>query len=106
MATYETLRSRVRLPELPVDPWRAAPVLVAAVLAGFYLVIAPKTGDLPAHVFRAKLFGREPFTVWNGDWYSGHHTPAYSMLFPPVAWVLGPAVAGGPPPPPGGAALD
>ncbi len=94
MATYETARPRARLPGLPVDPWRIAPVLVAAVLAGFYLLIAPKTGDLPAHVFRAKLFGREPFTVWNGDWYSGHHTPAYSVLFPPLAWMLGPAAAG------------
>lgn len=59
-----------------------------------YAVLAPRTGDLPAHVFRAELFGREGFTVWNGQWYSGHHTPAYSLLFPPLAWLLGPWVAG------------
>ena len=32
-------------------------------------------GDLAVHVFRAELFGREGFTVWNGHWYGGHHTP-------------------------------
>ena len=57
-------------------------------------MLAPKTGDLPAHVFRAKLFGRDGFGVWNGNWYGGHHTPGYSLLFPPIAWLLGPAVAG------------
>jgi hypothetical protein len=62
--------------------------------AVIYLILAPKTGDLAAHVFRADLFGRHGFAVWNGDWYGGHHTPAYSLLFPPLAWLVGPAVAG------------
>jgi len=68
--------------------------LLAVALGVAYAVLAPRTGDLPAHVFRAELFGREGFTVWNGQWYSGHHTPAYSVLFPPLAWLVGPWVAG------------
>jgi hypothetical protein len=65
-------------------------VLVAAV----WLVLRPHTVDMAAHTFRAELFGQEGFTIWNGQWYGGHHTPSYSVLFPPVAWLLGPWVAG------------
>ena len=49
---------------------------------------------MAAHTFRAELFDREGFTIWNGLWYGGHHTPAYSVLFPPLAWLLTPWVAG------------
>jgi hypothetical protein len=65
-------------------------VLVAAV----WLVVRPHTVDMAAHTFRAELFGQEGFTLWNGLWYGGHHTPAYSVLFPPLAWLVGPWIAG------------
>ena len=58
-----------------------------------YLIWQPRTVDLAAHTFRADLFGKEGFTIWNGQWYGGHHTPAYSVLSPPLAWLLGPPVA-------------
>jgi hypothetical protein len=74
--------------------WRLAPVVAAVVVAAVYLVSGIRSGDLAAHVFRADLFGREGFTIWNGQWYGGHHTPAYSVLFPPLAWLLGPRVLG------------
>jgi hypothetical protein len=70
--------------------WRAAPVLIALLLAAIYLVWRPRTVDMAGHVFRAKLFGEEGFTIWNGQWYGGHHTPAYSVLSPPLAWLLSP----------------
>jgi hypothetical protein len=63
-------------------------------MAAAWLAIHPHTVDMAAHVFRAKLFGAEGFTIWNGQWYAGHHTPAYSILFPPLAWLLSPWVAG------------
>jgi hypothetical protein len=76
-----------------IDPWHVAPVAAAIALAIVYLVWEPRTVDLAAHTFRADLFGEEGFTIWNGQWYGGHHTPAYSILSPPLAWLLGPPLA-------------
>jgi hypothetical protein len=73
---------------------RAAPVVITSVLAAVYLLIDPRSADFAAHLFRAELFAREGFTAWNGQWYGGHHTPAYSVLFPPLASALGPGPAG------------
>jgi hypothetical protein len=76
-----------------IDPWKAAPLVVALLFTIAYLIWQPRTVDLAAHTFRADLFGREGFTIWNGQWYGGHHTPAYSVLSPPLAWLLRPPLA-------------
>ena len=76
-----------------IDPWHVAPIAVAAIFTIAYLIWEPRTVDLAAHTFRADLFGREGFTIWNGQWYGGHHTPAYSVLSPPLAWLVTPPVA-------------
>jgi hypothetical protein len=68
--------------------------VAAALIAAVWLVVRPHTVDMAAHTFRAELFGEEGFTIWNGLWYGGHHTPAYSVLFPPLAWLVGPWIAG------------
>jgi hypothetical protein len=64
--------------------------VLALAFGVLYLVVEPRPGDLAVHVFRAELFGREGFTIWNGHWYGGHHTPAYSVLSGPLSWALGP----------------
>jgi hypothetical protein len=64
------------------------------VLAAAYLALDPPSADLAAQAFRADLFAREGPTLWNGDWYGGHHTPGYSVLFPPLAALLGPQLVG------------
>ena len=74
-----------------INWWHAAPILVALLFAIVYLIWQPRTVDLAAHTFRAELFGEEGFTIWNGQWYGGHHTPAYSIISPPLAWLLEPA---------------
>ncbi len=86
------------VPERPpsyrrIDWWRWAPVLAALLFAVVYMLWQPRTVDLAAHTFRADLFGQEGFTIWNGQWYGGHHTPAYSIISPPIAWLLGPPLA-------------
>jgi hypothetical protein len=77
-----------------IDWWRVAPTLVAIALAAVYVIVKPRSPDLAAHLFRSELFGREGFTIWNGQWYGGHHTPAYSILAPPLGWLFGPQLAG------------
>jgi hypothetical protein len=64
--------------------------LVAAALALAYLIVAPTGADLPAQLLRVKLFGAEGFGIWNNWWYGGHDVTAYSVLFPPLAWLLTP----------------
>ncbi len=69
---------------------RIAPTFVAAVLAIAYLIVDPTGADLPAQLFRAKLFGVEGFGIWNNWWYAGHNVTGYSVLFPALAWLTSP----------------
>jgi hypothetical protein len=73
---------------------RAEPWAIAALLAIAYVVFSPASADLAAQVYRIDLFREEGFTVWNGQWYAGHHTPGYSVLFPPLGALLGAHLAG------------
>ena len=54
----------------------------------------PQVGDLAAQVFRTELFQHAGLAIWNGSWYGGHYTLTYSLLFPPLAALLGPQVVG------------
>jgi hypothetical protein len=73
--------------------WRTSPALpacaVAAVLAVVALGAGWRGGDWPAQLYRVDLFRRAGFTQWDNYWYGGHHTPGYSLLYPPLAVVLG-----------------
>ena len=68
-----------------VSAQRLAPWLLAAALALAWLALAPATPDLAAQVYRAGLFEREGYTLYDLYWYGGHHMPGYSLLFPPLA---------------------
>ncbi len=76
------------------DPRRLAPPALAAALAAAYLIWQPPSLDLAAAEYRAWLFGHAGFTVWNAQWYGGHHVPGYSVIFPPLASWLGPRLVG------------
>ncbi len=67
---------------------------LSAVLATAMLVWNPPVGDLAAQVFRTELFQRGGLAIWNGSWYGGHYTLTYSVLFPPLAALLGPRLVG------------
>lgn len=82
-------RSRIRW-----DPRRLAPAAVAAALAAVYLIWQPPSLDLAAAEYRAWLFGHAGFTLWDAQWYGGHHVPGYSVVFPPLARWLGPRLLG------------
>jgi hypothetical protein len=72
---------------------RILPTFTAGVIALAYVIIAPRSEDLAAHLLRAKLFAAQGFGIWNNWWYAGHNIPGYSLLFPPVAALLTPQVA-------------
>jgi len=61
----------------------------AAALVLLWLLVDPHTPDLAAQVYRAGLFERMGFAVWDEHWYAGHALPGYSLLFPPLAALLG-----------------
>jgi hypothetical protein len=67
---------------------------VAAVLAAVYLLVDPPSADLAAQTYRSWLFEHAGFVVWDNGWYAGHHNPAYSILFPPLAAWTSPQVVG------------
>jgi hypothetical protein len=69
-------------------------VALSSALALLMLIWSPPVGDLAAQVFRAELFERAGLAIWNGSWYGGHYTLTYSVLFPPLAALLGPQVVG------------
>ncbi len=67
-------------------PWG---LLVAAVGVAVWLIMDPRTPDLAGQVYRANLFGEVGWTVWDGRWYGGHDVPGYSLVFPPLAALVG-----------------
>jgi hypothetical protein len=90
-------RTPVDLPtERRRGEWRAAlalplavPIALAAGLLAVWLIVDPRTPDLAAAVYRLGLFRQLGFAVWDEHWYAGHHLPGYSLLFPPLASLLG-----------------
>jgi hypothetical protein len=69
-------------------------VALSAALASLILAWNPQVGDLAAQVFRTELFQRAGLAIWNGSWYGGHYTLTYSVLFPPLASLIGPQLVG------------
>ncbi len=66
----------------------------ACVLVGVWLALAPRSPDLAAQVYRASLFESSGFTVWDNNWYAGHHLPGYSLVFPWLARLVGMRLVG------------
>jgi hypothetical protein len=67
---------------------------VAAVPAALYLLLDPPSADLAAQEYRVDLFAAEGLGLWDNGWYSGHHLPGYSVVFPPLGDLLGVGLAG------------
>jgi hypothetical protein len=77
--------------DLRTQRLRAAPLgLACAVVALLaWLLVAPRTPDLAAAAYRLDLFKHVGLAVYDEHWYGGHDLPGYSVLFPPLAWLLG-----------------
>lgn len=73
----------LRTGRLPLAP------LAALSLAAVWMILAPRTPDLAAQVYRVELFDHTGFAVWDERWYAGHDLPGYSLLLGPLASLLG-----------------
>jgi hypothetical protein len=69
-------------------------LLFTAALIAVWLVADPRTPDLAAQVYRVGLFHQLGFALWDDNWYAGHHLLGYSLLYPPLASLLGMRVLG------------
>jgi hypothetical protein len=67
---------------------------VAVLGAAAYLLLDPATADHAAQEYRAGLVRDAGLGLWDNGWYGGHHTPAYSLLSPPLGALLGVRLAG------------
>ncbi|HEV7942117.1 MAG TPA: hypothetical protein VGP17_04880 [Solirubrobacteraceae bacterium] len=93
-SALESTSAHERLSPKTVKQSRQAPTwlwgaLLAALLGGVYLLVAPPSGDLAAATYRSDLFARAGLTVWDDGWYLGHALPAYSLLAPALGALLG-----------------
>ena len=68
--------------------------VVAALGAAAYLLLDPATADHAAQEYRAGLVRDAGLGLWDNGWFAGHHTPAYSLLSPPLGALLGVRLAG------------
>src|SRR4051794_18527995 len=98
-------RAALRLMEATVLPRPAAlrlegslvwliPLAVVAALCALYLALDLHPVDLAASTYRARLFEDHGFALWNGNWYGGHYTLSYSVLSPPLTWLVGSVTLG------------
>jgi hypothetical protein len=72
----------------------AAPLGIALAIAFAYYLLDLRGGDLAAHLYRAELFERDGFFVWNYNWYGGHYVVSYGVIFPGLAATIGVRLAG------------
>ena len=76
-----------RLPLLSPVP------LLAAAVVGLGLILGWRGMDLPAQLYRIASFRANGLTLWDTQWFGGHFTLSYSVLFPAIAGLVGvPAV--------------
>lgn len=70
--------------------WRPAlSPMVAAATVGAGLLLGWRGVDLPAQIYRIASFRANGLALWDNQWFGGHWTLDYSVLFPAVAAVVG-----------------
>lgn len=73
---------------------QAHPEVVTAALCAVVLAIGQRGPDLPAQAYRVFLVRQHGLLAFDSHWYAGHPLPGYSLLFPPLAAVLGARLVG------------
>jgi hypothetical protein len=80
----------------PGAPRRRSPDrgrLLLAVLSGAAAALAWGSGrrgvDVAAQLYRVEVFRHHGFTLWDSQWFGGHWTLDYSVLYPPLGFLVG-----------------
>jgi len=76
-------------PRLSASRSRIIAPALAASLALVVILTGAKGVDVAAATYRVELFARSGLTVWDSQWYGGHWTFDYSVLFAPIGWLAG-----------------
>ncbi|MCW2884243.1 MAG: hypothetical protein QOE54_7399 [Streptosporangiaceae bacterium] len=84
-----TSRARRGLAALAARPW-----LLTMFLGTLVIAFDLRGPDLPAQYFRTWVARSAGLAAFNNQWYDGHSLPGYSVLFPPIAAVLGARITG------------
>jgi hypothetical protein len=63
--------------------------LVSGALVGLGRYLGWRGVDLPAQLYRVQQFKAHGFSLWDSQWYGGHWTLDYSVLYPPLAALVG-----------------
>ncbi len=67
--------------------------MIAGLIAAVVVAVAELTGrrgvDLSATVYRVAQFRHHGFSLWDFSWYGGHWTLGYSIVYPPLAALIG-----------------
>jgi len=90
---HPTLRVE-RLIHRGIDLVRTRPEILTAVLCGIVIAVGQRGPDLPAQAYRVFLVRHHGLVAYDTHWYAGHPLPGYSLLFPPLAAVLGARLVG------------
>jgi hypothetical protein len=79
-----------------LDDWPTitAVVGVAGVLAILAITLGWRGSDLPAQVYRAELFRKDGFVIWNSQLFGGHALLGYSVIAPAISAPIGPLALG------------
>jgi hypothetical protein len=74
---------------IQLDRWSALTSGLASGLVGLGLLLGWRGVDLPAQLYRVALARSHGLTLWDSQWYGGHWTLDYSVLYPATAAVVG-----------------
>jgi len=77
-----------------LDVLRKRPEILAAVLSALVLAAGVRGPDLPAQNYRVWLLRTHGLIIFDSHWYAGHTLLGYSLLFPPIAALVGPRLLG------------
>jgi hypothetical protein len=92
-------REAVRVPLRPLRTQSLAllalhPWLLTGFLSALVIAFDLRGPDLPAQDFRTWVVRDAGLVAFNNQWYDGHSLPGYSVLFPPIAAVVGARTTG------------